>query len=73
MNVDAPFRHRGLGAALVSRYTDDLRRRGIAGVHLFCGADPLPFYARLGFAEVASIALPSGTAVYALARELGSA
>jgi len=71
MNVAAGFRGRGLGAALVERYLRALRDVDAPGVHLFCGAGPLGFYRRQGFAELASLELSDGFRLYVLGRRLG--
>ena len=71
MNVGAGFRGGGLGTALMERYLDALGENGTPGVHLFCGAGPLGFYRRQGFAELASIALPDGFRLHVLGRPLG--
>jgi GNAT superfamily N-acetyltransferase len=71
MNVAADRRRQGLGGALMDRYLADLRRRGVTGVHLFCGREPLLFYRRRGFEAVGQLDLAGGGAVFALARRLG--
>ena len=71
MNVDAGYRRRGVGALLIERYTRDLGEAGVPGVHLFCGAEPRPFYARNGFTDLAALELASGLAVYVMGRRLG--
>jgi len=54
MNVEADFRQHGVGTGLVERFVEDLRQRQLSGVHLFCGAAPVPFYTRVGFSELAA-------------------
>jgi len=66
MNVEALARGTGAGRALYESYRDDLRARGVRGVHLFCGPNPLPFYAKLGFERLAEIEFRPGVLVYAL-------
>jgi GNAT superfamily N-acetyltransferase len=70
MNVDAEHRRRGLGARLIERYTRDLGEAGVPGVHLFCGAEPRPFYARNGFTDLAALEFGPGIAVYVMGRRL---
>ena len=70
MNVDAEHRRHGLGARLIERYTRDLGEAGVPGVHLFCGAEPRPFYARNGFTDLAALEFSSGIAVYVMGRRL---
>ena len=71
MNVEAAYRGRGVGAALMERYTKDLAAAGVPGVHLFCGDAPRPFYARHGFTELAAREVGPGRWVYHLGRRLG--
>jgi GNAT superfamily N-acetyltransferase len=71
MNVDAEYRRRGIGALLIERYTRDLVQARVPGVHLFCGAEPRPFYARNGFTDLAALELGPGRAVYPMGRRLG--
>lgn len=57
IDLEPALQGRGLGRALIQRFTDALRERGVPGVHL--GMDPAnvgarAFYARLGFVELAS-------------------
>jgi GNAT superfamily N-acetyltransferase len=73
MNVAADRRGQGLGRALFDCYAEDLRRRGVTGVHLFCGKEPLTFYRRQGFEELGRLDLRDGSAVFLLARRLGRA
>ena len=65
MNVDADHQRGGIGKGLIEQFADDLRQRQIAGVHLFCGGAPVPFYRRMGFRELAVVPL-RGHSVYAL-------
>ena len=69
MNVDADYRHAGVGTRLMMHYVDDLRRVRIPGVHLYCGGVPVPFYTRLGFCELAVIRV-RGHAVHAMGLSL---
>jgi GNAT superfamily N-acetyltransferase len=70
MNVEAEYRRRGIGAALVERYARDLAAAGVPGIHLFCGAAPRAFYARHGFADLAALEISPGRWVYTLGRRL---
>ncbi|HET9916363.1 MAG TPA: hypothetical protein VFQ89_04595 [Candidatus Binatia bacterium] len=69
MNVDADFRRGGVGLRLIERYVEDLQQRRISGVHLFCGTQPVPFYSRAGFSELA-VASVRGNRVHAMAMSL---
>jgi GNAT superfamily N-acetyltransferase len=69
MNIAAGYRHRGIGRLLIESYFADLRRRGVSGVHLFCGADPVDFYRRLGFQTLESTEL-NGFVTFALGARL---
>ena len=65
MNIDADFRRTGVGARLINQFVEDLRQRQVSGVHLFCGAGPVPFYKRMGFDEVAMVSA-RGNPVHAM-------
>jgi len=69
MNVEADFRRGGVGIRLIERFVKDLQQRRISGVHLFCGAAPVPFYTRMGFSELAVVPV-RGYPVYAMVRRL---
>ena len=69
-NTDSPFRGRGLGAALIERYRQELLRARVPGVHLFCGEKPLNFYRRAGFEELARVEFKPEVWVYCLGRRL---
>jgi predicted N-acetyltransferase YhbS len=70
MNVDAGHRRGGVGRALMLRYFEDLRGRGVPGVHLMCGDGPLGFYARLGFRSIGSWRGRAGARRHLLAHDL---
>ncbi len=65
MNIGADWRRQGVGTKLIEKYLGDLRRVGIPGVHLYCGADPVEFYLRCGFKELGKVIF-RGVPVYAL-------
>ena len=69
INVAAGWRRSGAGTRLMDEFFSDLRRAQIPGVHVYCGADPLHFYRRRGFEELAKIAF-HGAPVYALGLRL---
>lgn len=69
INVDERHRQRGIGRRLVESYLADLRFQSVAGVHLFCGADPLGFYHSLGF-EVIETANSATATVFLLGLRL---
>ncbi len=69
INIEVGYRHRGIGRRLIESYFADLRRRGASGVHLFCGADPVEFYRRLGFQTLESTEL-NGLVTFALGARL---
>lgn len=69
MNVDAEFRRGGVGRRLIERFIQDLRQRQVSGVHLFCGAAPVPFYTRMDFSELAVVSV-RGNLVYAMVLQL---
>jgi GNAT superfamily N-acetyltransferase len=70
MNVEAEYRRRGVGAALIERCARDLAAAGVPGIHLLCGAGPRPFYARNGFTDLAAVETSPGRLVYTLGRRL---
>lgn len=70
VNVDAAERSSGLGSRLLDRYCEDLQKKGVAGVHLFCGEMPLRFYSKNGFTELAKIQFRPGVWVFALGKKL---
>ena len=70
MNVEAEYRRRQIGAALIDRYVRDLMAAGVPGIHLLCGAGPRAFYARNGFADLAALEVSPGRWVYTLGRRL---
>jgi GNAT superfamily N-acetyltransferase len=70
MNVDVKHRRQGIGARLIERYVRDLGQARVRGVHLFCGAEPRPFYARNGFTDLAALELDPGRGVYVMGRRL---
>jgi predicted GNAT family N-acyltransferase len=47
--VQATWRRRGVGAALLAAVLDEARRRGFSAVHLSAQTHAVPFYARFGF------------------------
>lgn len=69
INVDAGYRRGGIGQRLIAQFLSDLRQQRIAGMHLYCGAEPLPFYRRMGFAELAVVSV-RGHDVYAMGLSL---
>lgn len=70
VNVEAGFRGKGVGKALVDRFLEDLRGRACPGVHLFCGPGPVPFYRKLGL-EPCAETIKRGRPVFCLVRRLG--
>lgn len=69
VNVDAGYRRMGIGRRLIENYLRDLQQQGVLGMHLYCGADPVEFYLRLGF-EVIEVAQFQNGPVFALGRRL---
>lgn len=72
INVRAGRREGGVGRAITDAYVARLEARGAPGVHLFCGANPVPFYRRVGFEELACLDLGRGP-VYVMGRRLATA
>lgn len=70
LHVNVLEGHRGgTGRALVSRFEADVAAAGAGGVHLFCGAKPVGFYAKLGYAKLGS-ALIGEVPIYAMGKRL---
>lgn len=69
VNVEAECRRMGIGRRLIEDYLVDLQKQGVPGVHLYCGADPVEFYLRLGF-EVMEVEQFKNGPVFALGRQL---
>ena len=69
MSIEAGRRRSGIGKRLIEQFVDDLRHRQISGVHLFCGGVPVPFYTRMGFCELAVVAV-RGNRVHAMGLSL---
>jgi GNAT superfamily N-acetyltransferase len=70
MNVEAEYRRRGIGGALIERYAADLRAAAVPGVHLFCGPDARRFYLRHGFTDLGALEARPGRWVHALGRRV---
>lgn len=66
VNVLTGFRKEGLGARLVSRLFEELRKQEIRGLHLFCGPAPVAFYERQGMEIIEKIEYKPGVFIYAL-------
>ena len=70
MAVVAPWRGRGVGAALLLRLVDAAHARGDARVVLNAQVQALPFYARFGFAPVGAPFVEADIPHQAMARAL---
>jgi len=70
MAVVAPWRRRGVGAALLARLVDAARARGDARVVLNAQTQAMPFYAAFGFAPVGAPFVEAGIPHRAMARAL---
>ena len=69
INLTESARGSGVGRMLIEAYVDALEARGVRGLHLFCGKNPVPFYRRTGFHRLACLDLGRGP-VYIMARRL---
>lgn len=49
MNIEESARGLKIGKLLIERLKEDLIHRGVHGIHLFCGPEPIPFYQKQGF------------------------
>ena len=72
INLEAPFRHRGIGVRLIDALLRDLRSADVEGIHVYCGAGPLEFYRSYGFKELMQVDC-RGNPVYALGFSLARA
>lgn len=70
MAVRAPWRGRGVGAALLERLVALARERGHSQVVLNAQTQAMPFYARHGFAPIGAPFAEAGIAHHAMARTL---
>jgi predicted N-acetyltransferase YhbS len=68
-NLRQPYRGQGVGRELIDAFLSALSSQGVPGVHLHCGAGPIPFYEKCGFNEAARVELRPGVFTYALARK----
>lgn len=66
VNVLTQFRKEGLGARLVVRLFEELKKQKISGLHLFCGPMPVSFYERQGMNIIEKIEYQPGVYVFAL-------
>lgn len=69
INVREGHRTGGTGRKLVDTYIAKLKEDGVDGLHLFCGAGPVPFYRRVGFHKLACRDFGKGP-VFVMARRL---
>jgi GNAT superfamily N-acetyltransferase len=69
INVDAEARGQGLGRKLLDAFFDALRSRHVRGVHVYCGAGPIPFYEAAGFTTLGQIEF-RGMPVFAMGKSL---
>jgi GNAT superfamily N-acetyltransferase len=66
INVDARFRNRGIGAALISAFAKHAVNHGLAGMHVVTdgNARNVGFYARNGFETLAETTLNHGVIIF---------
>jgi len=70
INLDENARGRGLGKQLQETYFEALREKGVPGVHLFCGANPVPFYEKTGFSILKKIVFGAGIPIFLMVKKL---
>lgn len=70
VNMEAGLRGSGAGGDLVRFFLEDLKTRGVPGVHVVCGQAPVGFYKRLGFEEIGRRPDGEGPALFLLARSV---
>lgn len=68
INVREGYRG-GTGRKIMDAYVKALADAGVRGLHLFCGAGPVPFYRRAGFHKLACLDLGKGP-VYVMVRRI---
>jgi GNAT superfamily N-acetyltransferase len=61
-------RGKGAGRALMKRFFEDLERAGVRGVHVHCGAGPVPFYLKMGFTELERVEFKPGAPISVMGR-----
>ena len=69
-NLEGSHRGQGVGRDLSEAFFAELRKAGVPGVHVFCGADPIAFYEKTGFKVVAKIEFRPGVQVFAMGKRL---
>jgi GNAT superfamily N-acetyltransferase len=72
VNVDGTCRGGGVGRKLMGLYESELKKAGVPGVHLYCGASPAGFYSKLGYETLAAGERFPGVMVYAMGKNLVS-
>ncbi len=68
MNVQAAFRRRGLGAAMLRAFFADLRKAGVPSAHVICGPTGKPAWVSMAFRVEAEVEAVPGIVVSALSR-----
>lgn len=68
MNVLSDYRGLGVGTRMLEAYFVQLRRAGVASVHVTCGPGADLVFEKLGFAETASVTPVPGVTLRALSR-----
>jgi GNAT superfamily N-acetyltransferase len=53
VNLLPDYRGKGIGQHLIERFLHDINDKSVKGVHVFCGPDPVAFYKKAGFEELA--------------------
>ncbi|MBI4348387.1 MAG: hypothetical protein HY553_16210 [Elusimicrobia bacterium] len=70
LHINVREGHRGgTGRKIMDAYVAALAEAGVRGLHLFCGANPVPFYRRVGFHKLACIDFGKGP-VYVMVRRI---
>lgn len=70
VNMEVGLRGSGVGGDLVRLFLENLKARGVPGVHVVCGQAPVGFYRKLGFEEIGRRPDGEGPALYLLARSV---
>ncbi len=67
-NLRSAARGSGGGKRIWELGLEELRRRGVSGIHLFCGDAPVGFYQKCGFEILQSVEWKAGVKVHLMVR-----
>ena len=70
INLDESARGSGLGRQLQETFFEVLKKKQIPGIHVFCGAAPVPFYEKTGFSVLEKIEFAPGIFIFGMTRKI---